>query len=104
MRYAEDELTRLFWYPFDLAMMIILGLFAAYFLTNEMRQFRKDGLKYLASIWNYIDIIPPIGIFIMLSINLVGKAVDVNNTFERVVQSIATFFMWFKLLYFLRIF
>jgi hypothetical protein len=103
-RENPDLDTRLMFYPIDLSMMVILGLFASYFLANEIRQFRKDGLDYLASIWNWIDIIPPIGIFIMLCINIMSTWIDFNNSFERVIQAIATFFMWFKLLYFLRIF
>lgn len=103
-RHDPNEKLRMFWYPIDLAMMVVLGIFSGYFFMNEIRQLRKDGLNYLASIWNYIDIIPPIGIFIMLTLSLIGSAISLNNSFERVVQAITTFFMWFKLLYFLRIF
>lgn len=84
-RFSKDLDERTFWFPIDLAMMIILGLFSVYFFANEVKQFRKDGLGYLTSIWNFIDIIPPIGIFIMLTLSSISQTGMVNNTFERVV-------------------
>lgn len=40
----------------------------------------------------------------MISLNLYEPGIDFDHVFELCVHSIATFFMWFKLLYFLRIF
>lgn len=104
MRFSEDKDVRLFWAPIDLGFMGLLGVFSVYFLANEVKQLTNDGLAYLTSIWNFIDIIPPIGIFLMLIANIISSFVDIDNTIERSIQAIATFFMWFKLLYFLRIF
>lgn len=55
--------------------------------------------------WNYIDILPPLGIYVYcILIILIRKEYEVNQELYRVLTSIITFFMWFKLLYFLRIF
>jgi hypothetical protein len=37
-------------------------LFAIYFLKNEFMQVLAEGLSYFGSMWNYIDIIPSIGV------------------------------------------
>lgn len=85
--------------------MIILGLFATYFNINEFRQLSLIGLEYLTSFWNYIDLIPPLGIYILIVItNLEFFNMSIDETLERTVLSIISFFMWFKFLYFLRIF
>jgi hypothetical protein len=41
--------------------IILLPLFALYFLHNEFKQVIEDGFSYFSSMWNYIDIIPSIG-------------------------------------------
>jgi hypothetical protein len=42
---------------------------------------RNDGLAYLSSIWNYLDITTPTIILTLLSINAFHIAIDPN--FER---------------------
>jgi len=61
-----------------------------------------EGIAYLTSIWNYIDIIPPVGIFASLALELFASSrmLEVKTT----INALTTFFMWFKLLYFMRIF
>jgi hypothetical protein len=86
----------------DYTFLASLSAFATYFLSNELKQVLSDGLDYLSSIWNYIDLIPPIGIYIVVAMTLIGETVDEATT--RTILSITTFFMWFKFLYFLRIF
>ena len=59
----------------------------------------------MQSVWNYIDLVPPIGIYgiaVMLCLQLVGM--ELSDPLEHGILSIITFFMWFKFLYFLRIF
>jgi hypothetical protein len=42
--------------------IVVLPVFALYFLNNEFKQMRSEGLSYFNSMWNYIDIIPSIGV------------------------------------------
>jgi hypothetical protein len=83
-------------------MQILLGMFACYFLRNEFIQMSSDGLDYLTSIWNYIDIITPTSILTLLFINSFN--LQIGEEAARVLQAIGVFFMWFKFLYFFRIF
>lgn len=83
-------------------MQLILGLFACYFLQNEIFQMKTDGLAYLSSVWNYIDIITPSTIMTVVCINAFNIHLDEES--ERILQAIGVFFMWFKFLYFFRIF
>ena len=79
----------------------ILVAVSVYFLKNELSQLYNDGLEYLYSMWNYIDLIPPILILIIVFCDHFGGfGIDT----DRSIQAIATFFMWMKFLYFLRIF
>ena len=80
-------------------------VFATYFFINEVRQLIGSGLEYFTSIWNYIDLIPPMGMYI-IGVMMVLKEFDMqfSHSTERSILSIITFFMWMKFLYFLRIF
>mmetsp|Transcript_33927 Transcript_33927/g.24970 ORF Transcript_33927/g.24970 Transcript_33927/m.24970 type:complete len:301 (-) Transcript_33927:33-935(-) len=62
----------------------------------------NGAIDYLQQIWNYIDILPPITI--TASILLLFMNLPNSLALERTVQTITTFFMWLKLLYFMRIF
>ncbi|CDW71887.1 wd-40 repeat protein [Stylonychia lemnae] len=86
----------------DFPMQILLGLFSCYFLQNELFQMRTEGLNYFSSIWNYIDIVTPSTIMTVVCINAFNIHMDDES--ERVLQAIGVFFMWFKFLYFFRIF
>ena len=84
---------------------MINTLFATYFLINEIRQIYIEGLPYLTSFWNYIDLIPPFGIYIVLILGVLDFwNIHLDIAVESSILSIITFFMWFKFLYFLRIF
>jgi hypothetical protein len=52
---------------FNLFFVVTLYLCATYFFMNECRQFWTNKLEYFASFWNYIDILPPIGLYITLT-------------------------------------
>eukprot|EP00347_Sterkiella_histriomuscorum_P022786 403337167 len=85
--------------------LAVVVLFATYFLSNEMVQLRNNGLEYFTDVWNYIDIIPPVGIFTISVMILMGaNGVEINIHYQRSLIAIISFFMWMKLLYFLRIF
>ena len=87
-------------------MAVVLIAFATYFIKNEVNQLRGEGIEYLYSFWNYIDLIPPFGMYVMLF--MLGAKyllqVHVSDDIERTVLAIVSFFMWMKFLYFLRIF
>ncbi len=63
---------------------------------------KDDGIAYFSSIWNYIDMITPSTVLTVLLINSLN--LDVGEEYERILQAIGVFFMWFKFLYFFRIF
>ncbi|CDW88905.1 wd-40 repeat protein [Stylonychia lemnae] len=83
-------------------------LFGSYFMLNEVRQMRNDGLEYFKSVWNYIDTLPVFGIYVMLAFALIEEFGFSEGEFNRPVQrgfiSIVTLLMWMKFLYFFRLF
>lgn len=58
------------------------------------------GLEYLSSIWNYVDLIPPI----LITAIVIQDALRLKYDFLHVLHAVACILMWFKFLYFLRIF
>ena len=84
---------------------IILLCFCVYFISFEIKQFTVQKRDYMTSIWNYIDMIAPIGIIILQIIQFMELYdYEINEDFNRCVLSISTFFMWVKLFYAMRIF
>ena len=86
----------------------ILISFSLYFLHNEYWQLRNSLTvwSYFTSIWNYIDLIPIVMVFTAMFISFLS-AIQKENEFlkvERYVNAVASFFIWFKLLYFFRVF
>jgi hypothetical protein len=57
-------------------------------------------MQYFGSIWNYVDLLPPILILVVLIMNLFSEDAKIQTA----LQAISNFFMWFKLFYFFRIF
>jgi hypothetical protein len=119
------------WYQYiDTLYVVILGLFSAYFVTMELKQLRNEGLVYLSSIWNYLDLIPPFALAVFLPMeimgffdyqekmneyiarqrlaNFLGQTLEDTTvtirTIEGILQSVISLILWLKLLYFLRIF
>lgn len=88
---------------------VLLVLLCIHFFRNEMIQLRNETLyKYLSNLWNYIDVIPLL--FVIAAISL-SFAVSFNDhsylgyvKWERYLNAFASFFIWFKFLYFFRIF
>lgn len=71
-----------------------------YFFVSELRQIISTGLEYLMSVWNYVDLIPPILIIAII----IQDFFRVKYDFLHTLHAIACALMWFKFLYFLRIF
>lgn len=96
-----------------IAIQLALMAFSVYFLVNEFRQLLYQPAKYFTNFWNYIDLTPPLLVFGIIAAfwlsnsRRIAKEAEVANVVdetEATFNSLATFFMWFKLLYFLRIF
>jgi hypothetical protein len=84
-----------------------LAVFSTYFLLNELRQLKDGGLEYLSSIWNYLDLLQPIGVYILIcmsNIKLLMPDMYMDPGLVAIVKSTTTFLLWFKFFYFLRIF
>ena len=96
-----------------------LCVLSFYFLKNELRSLKSNGLSYFKDFWNYVDIIPPIMILIIVGLDYYpehhkekgqGTGIHHAHTHEEIIyvqyalQAIANFAMWFKIFYFLRIF
>ena len=85
-------------------LIVILSL---YFLGNEYLQLKHETsiIKYFTSFWNYIDLIPLILVLsaVMLSAWVEFGESDIVHV-QRYLNAVASFFIWFKFLYFFRIF
>ena len=79
----------------------MLVFFASYFIRNEFKELIFNPGRYLMSIWNYIDLVPPLGIYILVVLDLI---LETDVRLIKGLQSTITFFMWLKFLYFFRIF
>jgi len=90
----------------DLSCRGILAIGSIYFLSFEIRQICDlEASDYLTSIWNYIDVTPPILILSVLALTVYDDLTE--DDFHRpilVMQSISAFMMWMKMFYFLRVF
>ena len=91
--------------------MAVNLLFATYYAINEIRQIINDGANYFKSFWNYIDLIPLFGIYLIAFNSLLETVIyaavqveRVDETEQRIVIAIVTLFMWLKFLYFFRFF
>ena len=103
--------------------IIILYFLSAYFLLSESYQIYMQRLDYFITIWNYLDILSPVLVIIVVSFDLkvlsdvtyqkpsiildpvFGINFHLNCRVEIVTfHSIASLLMWLKFFYFLRIF
>jgi len=60
------------WMMINYGFMVPLALLSYYFLHNEVQQLKNEGLNYLKSIWNYLDLIPPIILSFFLPLAALG--------------------------------
>jgi hypothetical protein len=87
--------------------MFMLLVYSAYFLWAEFKQAKSNPKRYITEIWNYTDFIPP---FLIIIIVLGDVFVDMSvneesiTKFKYSIQALASFGMWLKIFYFLRIF
>lgn len=83
---------------------ISLAGYGVYFCFREMTQLMKEGATYFTSIWNYLDLIPPIFIVIFIVLDLGDTFKNKNGDLEGSLQATMSLCIWLKFLYFLRIF
>ena len=87
-----------------LLLAVLLGI-SIYFMVGEVNQMRKHGWSYLCQVWNLFDCVPPIGIFIIIAIELCTERESLEpRRIQFTLNSIVNFCMWAKIFYFLRVF
>jgi len=103
----EEEEGKNTWATLNLITIIFIIVVSLFFFINEMVQFKKHGIYYLFSIWNYIDLGPPILAWATVGMDIVQQKQTepgITETTIRITQGVASFFIWIKFLYFLRVF
>ena len=70
--YEDDKVTYTSFHNANYIFQGLLAFFSLYFLQNEASQFYEEGFGYLASMWNYLDIIPPILLLTFIPFELLG--------------------------------
>ena len=61
----EEERTQ-YMIVIDNVFKVLLAGFATHFLLNEAKQIIDNGVAYLTSIWNYIDLTGALGVYTLL--------------------------------------
>ncbi len=87
------------YYNANWVICIALLVLSAYFLVIEFIQWHKVGIRYFSSFWNYVDLTAPIGVITVEIIQILTISdIEVDETFNRCILAITTFFMWLKFL------
>lgn len=61
-------------------------------------------MQYLYSMWNYIDLVPQFMLIVFVLFSNMGVFHKDSQLMEGSMQATMSLFIWFKFLYFLRIF
>lgn len=72
--WREDE--QFFYQALNYVFIGILTVYSLYFISIEFYQLFNNGLNYFTSIWNYLDLIPPILLMTFIPLAL-------NGTFDK---------------------
>lgn len=104
-KHQDDALIKLEGY----VVRVLLIILCIHFFRNEMIQLKNETLyKYLSNLWNYIDVIPLLFVIAAISLSFAVSLKDNSYLgyvkWERYLNAFASFFIWFKFLYFFRIF
>ena len=95
----------LWFFLLDKVWLMGLIIWSLYFLCAEVSQAKKQGWSYLKDVWNYTDMIPPALIIIIVVVDFfVKEETETITKFRTTLQAFASFGMWLKIFYFLRIF
>ena len=65
---------------------------------------KNAGIAYFKSFWNIVDLIPLLGVYTFAAISIFEAEPNENIVAIRTIHAITTVFMWFKFLYYLRIY
>lgn len=68
--YYERNNPDFYYYNYGAIGLLFICVY--YFISLEFKQLRNEGFAYLASLWNYLDLIPPFGLLVFLPLELVG--------------------------------
>ena len=85
----------------------LIVILSFYFLGNEYLQLKHETstIKYITSFWNYIDLIPLVLVLSALTLSAWVQFAESDIAhWQRYLNAVASFFIWFKFLYFFRIF
>ena len=95
----------------EASFILVIIIYSLYFLTEEILQCISEvnPFDYFSNVWNYVDAIPPILILWSLTLDYFDvKEVEANESrfghAKLILMTTASFGMWLKLFYFLRIF
>jgi hypothetical protein len=108
-KHPDDDFNIILGY----VLKTILVICAFYFLMIEYVQLQNESssLKYFTSISNYIDVFPMLFVLLAIFLSILGVTIEFEEAnltifyhFVRYSNAFASFFIWFKFLYFLRIF
>lgn len=81
---------------------MVLG---TYFLLIEIYQVSGAGFEYFSEFWNYLDFLPPVLFWVTYLLDLlVDDKTENYYVWTAILISINNFFLYFKVLYFMRIF
>ncbi len=107
--YEWRLLNKWYLHTLNWIFMLTLFIFSFYFLGIETYQLKTNKLAYFASIWNYLDLIPPLLLVVFIPLSMAGTfndefGIEKNQTLEASLQATMSLMLWLKFLYFLRIF
>ena len=74
---------------------------------SQKRRFISKFAEYYSDFWNWIDVVPPILIIAIIIVDTLSTNEEHHPniaSYRITLQAIASFGMWIKVFYFLRIF
>jgi hypothetical protein len=100
MKREAIEDPSMLWCLTNRSCQIGIILVVTYFIVIEIIQAWKDHTVYLTGLWNYLDVFSILLIILTSTLDFFG----IQATIQRPLFAITTLIMWFKTLYYLRIF
>jgi hypothetical protein len=87
-------------------LIIVLYVLSVQQLVNEVVQLFKQRLEYFYSFWNFMDILLPTFVIVIITHHLFELQDDgyKRPDFIHTIHIISSYLIWLKLFYFLRIF
>lgn len=104
---STDDSVPAWFYVLERFWNVLLIIYSLYFLHQEKEQLKKQQWSYFTDVWNYADFVPPIIIILIILVDFFVKDTEEHEgvmKFRYSMQAVASFGMWIKVFYFLRIF